>query len=359
VFVVATATTGTIATVDVHDLDLACRVQKVCADETKPVSAGRRDLPAVRRHAPRLAAVGSYTATLPTLTQLNDLSCPEGYPLVLSTGSGASPQVCAPADPWTATSETWSVGYRAALPGTQIANGAFESADPSGLSLTLRAPAQLDLCARGVQVGDLVAVLGQPPKRLANKCPAPVVGSEKLLAITAAYGDHLELTPFIEGADDNALRAQRDEFVSCYPEFVGFEVRARDFVVLGRGTHLHRMVQDASGQCVVDASKDERYSSRLDPTTGAFKNPYLTFVHKQPAAGELPVSFNTTLVVSNGPVSLQENPSLEATATQADALPTALRYVPEVNRLFVVDSASQGLVRYKLRPFVVDGKPAR
>lgn len=374
VFLAASASNGTLSIVDIHDLDVACRARRNCkADVVSAIDLAPRGLPALRRHAPRLSAVGSLTASAPGNTSLVGIaSCDdEAYRL----GLPAQPNhlVCAPADPWSSADETWAVQYRGALPNTRLTGGRLEFA---GEQVTLFAPRLTNLCTRGVLDGDVVAILGEPAADRASTCTSATLGNETLLRVSRAYADKLELVPLIEpNAPPGKTAASVIALLKdCYPDFASFEVRAGAFLVLGAGgTYLHDVVADAADDdhCVRDPERDDRFNSRIGIAGGRFSNPYVSFTlrefdNDQDPATPVPAdafdpdarSRETTVQVRNGATTLQRT-AASSSQDVLEALPTSLRYVPEWNNLFVLDATAQGLLRYRLRPLEAAARPVR
>ena len=389
VFVTVASANGLLTIIDVQDLDLACRARDECAMGSEaPLNPDAQSAVAVRRHAVRQRSAGDVTATVSGADGvLVPTSCsPDRWPALTSTTApaGANALVCVPRDPWSTLNEVWAVRYQGALPSGRFVSGALEfpgAAHPpeahvpapgAGL-VTLHAPEGVNLCSRGLQVGDLVAITGAPAER-AEDCETPTSTSARLLEVREAFDDGVLLAVRPEEGEDVGLVL--DELRRCYPDSVGFELRAAGYIVTGSTTavgagataNLHPVVTAPDGRCEVDASKDPRLTARPTPivmpgSPGAdspgfrpdadyqFENPYVSFTLARRGAGGLETARDITVQVRNSAVPLTQ---ANTDGRIRDALPVALRYLPEVGDLFVVDTASQGLRRYEFRPFAWD-----
>jgi hypothetical protein len=331
VFVVAAAASGVISVIDVHDLDASCRARRECCaqekcnppptppdvvdDLTVARTPATREAVAIRRHAVRRSLAGSIEASTSQDQLLSNNACE----MSKETYEKLDTQpVCAPADPWTQLTQTWSVRYQRALPDSLTGGAAFKMLDDAADTLEVLAPVEFDNCAIGVEVGDLVAVMGRPQaaQRSAN-CPDPTTDSAVLLEIIDARKDRLVVKPWKKYLDDNNLKPDQVQkrVLECYPDLAGIEIRAQSFLVVSSPSniYLHRIISDSEEKCVKDPSKDPLLTSRLSE-------------------------------VSDG---------------VSDALPATMRYVTGVGNLFVLDTAGQGLRRYTLRPFQTSGQPPR
>lgn len=391
VFVVAAAINGTLSVIDVHDLDVNCRARKACcgnetctASATDSLDVARDDQSqtavAVRRHAVRRRNAGGTQGTVSVETQLtaNDCSQPAdpSEPSEPFVRLGTSP-VCSPADPWTSLTQTWNVNYQGALPSTQAAGGAVRAFDgplpadaPSGATdnlLEVLAPVDYHACSRGVEDGDIVAILGRPREdRRGSTCPDPTTDTAMLLQVRAAYDDRLLVAPdpgYVARSGQPA-DAVRRQVLDCYPDLAGIELRAGGYLVeSSAGIYLHRVRPRDDGRCAVDEALDPLLDARLRPRvpdTGelVFKNPYVQFTMPAAAPMSLPEARELSAQVVRGSTGLQIAGVITGDSV-ADALPASLRYVPTVGGLFVLDTAGQGLRRYTLRPFQHDGQTFR
>lgn len=386
VFVALTSMSGVLSVVDVHDLDLWCRAKRECGpatggDLTLARSADSAQGVAVRRHALRRDRAARATGTIGDSAHLSTITCPppvdawapsaESYVAVSGLGS----LVCTPADPWRGLNESWAIRYRGVIPGTGLQGGYLDASDPA--RLVLRAPMGTDLCERGILPGDFAYVVGAAPSWVEGNCPTPASGAEPKLVIDEAYGDHLVVHPVDVNNRElpEADRAsERDELLRCYPDSVGFEVHASGYLVTGTtlGTYLHNVVADAAGRCVVDPALDPRITSRpftvpesaqpSDPaqrrTDGWFVNPYLAFRLKDAGSTADSATRDTTLQIRDSSTRLSIT-NVDSANRVLDALPVAVRYNAEIDRLFVLDTASQGLRRYTLQPLEDDASNFR
>jgi hypothetical protein len=378
VFVVAAAVGGVISVIDVPDLDLWCRARKECCsneacsnnDLTTPRTANNNDQVAVRRHSSRRRTVGGIQAVVSLSSQLRSQAC---QPIAEPFEKLGTSAVCAPADPWMAISQSWSVEYQAPLPGTLTPGAVIRAGDEQALELEVLLPVEFDACAAGTEVGDLVAVVSPPDElRRGASCPEPTNETALRLEIKQAFNDRLVVTPALRSVlgTEQTLeqrRTQRQQLLDCYPDLAGIELRAGSFLVTGSsGVYLHRVITGDDGSCVIDPDKDELLTSRLRSLPDAsgnqhltFKNPYVEFTLSDASSSVTsPEAREVQVQVINGSTPLQLT-SIVTGDSVADALPATLRYVPGQNSLFILDSASQGLRRYTLRPFQHDGQTFR
>jgi hypothetical protein len=384
VFVAVASTNGVLSMIDVHDLDAACRAQRfccasdgqepgpnsvpaTCVAETliAPRSVDAQDSLAVRRHTLHRRSAGPQKADIATSSLLQNVTCdPTGAHPTVPLDSTS--QLCVPADPYGQLSETWQVNYRGPLPGSRMQYAHWEAVANDSTKLTLVAPAEFDLCARGVEVNDLVAVIGNAPDGLRATCPDPGTDTAPLLTILKAGRDELLVEPLVDAtkginesqeAFDQRVAmlktAQVDHLVTCYRDYVGVELRAANFLVTGSaGTYIHRITTAEDGSCVVDPTQDELINSRIEDSS--FRNPWVTFTLARAATPDtLPETRETTVAVSRSSVPFQLNTVISGDQV-TDALPSSLQYLPEQGYLFLLDTAGQGLRRYSLRPFERD-----
>ncbi|HEX5656240.1 MAG TPA: hypothetical protein VFX59_03555, partial [Polyangiales bacterium] len=405
VFVAVASTAGQLALIDVHDLDSSCRAQQFCcasnggttgingvptsclsddparnlAALNQPRSTDAQESLLVRRHAWRRRNAGPQTAELGTSSLLATQECDatDAHASVNTNGLG---RLCTPADGYTQLNETWRVDYQAQLPGSANGYAHWEPVAGNDRQLTLVAPSELNLCARGVEersenpgeenVGDLVAVLGRPPEgRRGSRCPDPSADAAPLFRIVEAFADHLVVEPYFppETPGDPVQRVA--DALYCYPDYVGVELRAGGFLVLGNaGTYLHRITTGMGGACIVDTTLDPLLDSRVRRRTitqsGApvaadvFRNPYVSFALAPVADGVSQETRETTISVSRASA-----PFLVSTVNPGDsvttALPSALQYYPEAGYLFLLDTAGQGLRLYTMAPFERQTNPIR
>ncbi|MET0285128.1 MAG: hypothetical protein ABW352_11680 [Polyangiales bacterium] len=387
VFLTVVSVAGQLSMVDVHDLDNSCRAQKYCCDASGsgsdpngvplsctadaneqrwnvPRSSDAQESLLVRRHTRRRRAAGPQIAEVGTASLLRTQVCDATDP----HASVQLGQVCTPADSYTQLTENWNIDWHGTLPNSRMSYAHWEPA--AGLQLNLIAPLGFDTCARGVEVGDLVAVGGLAPEGLRGQCPDPTAESAPQFRVLEARRDRLLVEPFVstimgETAEARLARQQsiRDRAVTCYPDFVDVELRAGGFLVIGQnGTYLHRVVAGPDGVCVDDPAQDDLLNARVRPGTiipsvGAapvpaevFQNPFVRFALAPVTDGVDPETRQTTVSVTRASVPFFVN-AVTAGDSVTDALPSTLQYLPEAGNLFLLDSKGQGLRRYTLRPF--------
>lgn len=400
VFVVAAAASGTVSIIDVHDLDASCRARReCCANDTctgTPATPGpdgltiartpaSREAVAIRRHAVRRSLAGSIEAAASNDAALRKATAPEAQcrPIAESFQQLGTLSACAPADPWTQLTQTWTVRYQGVLPDARTGGAAFRLLDDATDTLEVLAPVEFENCATGVEVGDLVAVIGRPQTaQRSSACPDPTPETAVLLEIVEARNDRLVVKPSQAYLDTSGRTADQVQngLLECYPDLVGIEVRAKSFLVTSSANiYLHRVITDPAdpegGTCIEGPNKDPLLTSRLvevvdpedltkppvdvkDRTHLVFKNPYVEFTLADVPADTLPKSREVSVSVLEGSTALTVS-SVVVSDGVSDALPATMRYVPGVGNLFVLDTAGQGLRRYTLRPFQTSGNPPR
>lgn len=334
VFVMGAAARGTLTVVDLHDLDLACRVEEQCGtpDETVALNPADRAGVALRRHTLRRRYAGSLEISLPNPELLVPKECPAGY-VAPPPGTLA----CVSRDPWNMISETWSADYQGPIPGTRSPSGVFEpTADPA--ELVLRGPAGLNFCGRGALPGDFVAVMDLDAREIPAGCvDLTSAENETLLTVIEARGDQL----LVREREPNVAA----RLLGCFPDLVSFEVRAKDFLVTGAsGLYFHNVASDAEGRCTIDLAEDPKLSARAVPGE-PFTSPYISFQLSDQGGGTAPRTVSVQVTQGTQAIS-----STVVQVDSGDALPAAIRYVPEVGDVFVLDGTSQGLLRYNLTP---------
>jgi hypothetical protein len=390
VFVAVASMAGRLSLIDIHDLDSSCRAQKFCcasagassgvngvpvtcmssiAELNTPRGIDSQESLMVRRHTWRRRAAGPQTVDVATASLLAPLTCDPNDP---SASVRSSDGVCTPADPYKQLTENWNVEYQGMLPGSSMGYAHWEPG-PLPHQLQLVAPTESNLCARGVELDDLVAVVGRAPEsKRGSGCPDPSADTAPLFKVVEARADRL----LVEGYDRELKDATPMELqeqmaataTTCYRDFVGVELRAGGFLVLGsNGTYLHRITTAPDGRCVADLALDPRLNARVrDVTTmpndgsapittpDLFQNPFVTF-RLAPPMSPNPVqeTRETTVSVSRASVPFYVD-AVNSRDSVTDALPSTVHYLPEVGNLFLLDIAGQGLRRYSLRPFERD-----
>ncbi|MET0342559.1 MAG: hypothetical protein ABW252_16255 [Polyangiales bacterium] len=352
VFVAVATEAGTIANLDVYDMDLACRAEEDCtyAGDPQGLVPKRRELRAavaVRRHAARRSAAASLGSAPGNIGLFSDLASCEPYTAVTSVEG--RPRVCAPTDPWLMISDSWSVQYQPSLPGASGTSGVLTDVAEAPVvlgpdELLLKAPTGLDLCGRGVLPGDRVAVAETETSARAQNDPCGSVGGtdeSELLVVRQAYRDKLVVAT--TAANPAEMKAQ---LTRCYPDFVRFDVRAGSFLVLG-SNYLNNVIADPQGVCVPDPARPLQ-TSRAEPGK-PFRSPYLSFQLDPTTAADADALRTSSLPITAGSTALT---SSLVTGNFSDVLPSELRFNAGTKELYVVDSASQGLTRYTFNPFV-------
>ncbi len=388
VFVSVVSTAGVISLIDVHDLDVSCRAQKFCCasdsggagangvpascidgqDATgakliPPRSTDAHESMAVRRHTLHLNAAGPQTVEVASSSLLAAQTCDasQAHAAVPQLGG----QVCTPADVYQEQSEVWRVEYQGVLPSSAMEYAHWETVPGNDQQLALVPPRDFHLCALGVEVGDLVAIRGRAPEGLRTRCPDPSSETAPLFVIRDARDDRLTVEPYLRSSADQApevlaqrAREQTANALACYPDFVGAELRAGGFLVTGQsGRYLHRVIAGLDGSCIADTTQDPLINSRVrtglingSTTADVFQNPFVSFALAPADPSALPETRETSVSVSRASV-LQQLNTVNAGDQVAEALPSSLRYLPEQGSLFLLDTAGQGLRRYRLRPF--------
>jgi hypothetical protein len=291
----------------------------------------------------------------------------------------------AAADPYAVRNETWGLTWDAVIPGLDISGGALVA---SGDQLSLEAPGA-NFCTRGAFVGqgvnDGVSIVGDitAAARDRETCTR-VFGSAISLVnrdfvITEAAQDRLVLRP---PAGVDAALVQR-----CFPQATRFEVRTRDsWIVVGSRTGYQTAVTaDAQGRCVVDAAKQDAVRAfaraclltqaplaerapqclagraclgAVDPATGAsaartapvFANAFFC-LQVLPASERLgDAAWRAREVPRDEQISFSVTGAWEPLVLQGGTFPVAARFVPGVERLYVVDTQSSGLMEYRTTP---------
>lgn len=233
--------------------------------------------------------------------------------------------------PWQSTNETWTVTYEGTIPGTVRPRGNLE-----GTNEVLDRSA--DFCALGVQPGDRFALV-TPATKATPETECGREDGELSWPIAEVFRDHLVLAePF--GLDPAACGLDA---------WVDYRIRT-DGVWTVVGTEsgfLHDVVVDEDGRCVNAADADPRRIARApecdpgdDDPACRFTNITMSFQmvrgvgdNGRPLATELDTSW--TFTTTN---------ALDPLAIAVGSLPSAVRYLPVRDSLFVVDPVDGGLV---------------
>ena len=187
-------------------------------------------------------------------------------------------------------------------------------------------------------------------------------------AITEAWQDHLVLDVLTMTARDNLRR--------CFPLAARVQVRARNqWVVTGANAgYLTAVRADAAGRCEVDPVRQAAVEA-IGAACLVARVPVTTRTGGRCLAGRAcmgapsgSVSLTATPVFANPYFCLQVFPPVTGTTardtqfgfattnawqpTRIDAafFPTAARFLPSVNRFYVVDTQSTGLIEYRTAP---------
>lgn len=355
VFVVVAASDGRVTVLDVHDLDLQCRVRESCTGNelVTPVDDSGAAVVAVRRHTVRLESHKEANVSLLGSDQLlANVSCPDGYRQTLEESS-----VCVPSDPWRQRDASWSVVYEGSIFDVPLATLTPSEADPDN-QLTLRAPTGMNLCKRGVLAGQFQVAIASAPEdaRTALKCPTVTRDTAQRLLVTEAFHDHLVLS-LLPREGRNALTPS--ELLACYPRFVGAQLLLHEAYLVTNGTYLHRAKmdeQDPEGRCVEDGNLSPLFSSRA-VVDERFQDPAIAFTLTNPEQEDPEDIHPTVTLGAQSRVLTRVN--VDENSGRSDALPRRVRYFTETGDLFIVDQASQGLKRYTLTPFEPDNSRFR
>lgn len=289
-------------------------------------------------------------------------------------------------DPYVARNESWAVVYEGVLPGLEQSGGALTVRDGE---LTLDSPGAA-FCARGALADDRardVLVIKSDPTPLpadADLCAALFGAGNAAVnrdfVVERAYDDRLVLRA---GGFDDAGVVPR-----CFPQAVTWRVRAGgQWIVLGTVSGFLPAVRaGADGQCEVDPEaqgrvdtlvnrcRDQRgltglraaacpaaractgavdasgQASRLDAPL--FANPWLCF-QIFPA---LTVPTGQTVPVAAAPdrdtqITFSTTGAYAPWSSSVGSLLTSVRWVPGVDRLFLIDTQLNGLVEFRVNPF--------
>lgn len=311
-------------------------------------------------------------------------------------GANASGPVYGPADPFTSRNEPWSLAFEGIIPGLDQTGGALVL-DPSG-ALSLEAPGGF-FCTRGVLAvdnvaRDLLSIVSDPTPLAADaELCAQAFGAGEVplnrdLTIERAFEDRLQLRAS-NGADFAAL------VVRCYPQAIRFQVRAGQQWIAqgGRSGFLHAVRVGAGRECEVDGPKQAEvvaFAERclLDRATPAaqlaeqlarvcpagractgavvggvaqrdlapvFANPYLctqifpALLQRETPAGGMEVV--AAPVDRDTQITFSLVNAWDAFRTDVGSLPVAARHLRGLDRLYVVDTAINGLMEFRFNPF--------
>lgn len=297
-------------------------------------------------------------------------------------------------DPFTSRNESWTFVYESVLPGLDQSGGAFV-VDASG-ELRLEAPAGL-FCTRGTLAGDrardLLTLISDPTPLAADRddCAA-LFGSGSLplnrdFVIDRAFEDRLQLR--VGGGALTGAAVLR-----CYPQAVQFQVRAGgQWIAVGlpRSGFMHSVRVGAGRECEIDPAKQaevEGYARRCLRNRGVaaadleaqvstvcpaaractgvlapgdtaarrdrapmFANPFLCTQIFPPLSPANQGPLVATDVGRGTQIAFSLINAYEPFLTAAGSLPVAVRHLRGVDRLYVVDSAFNGLMEFRFNPF--------
>ena len=306
-------------------------------------------------------------------------------------GTNGSGPVYGPPDPFTSRNEAWSFGFEAILPGLDQTGGALTLDDAGGL--VLEAPGGL-FCTRGTlavegRARDLLSIVSDPTPLAVDRdlCSQTFgAGSAPLnrdLVINRAFEDRLALRVGAEVGDVATV-------LRCYPQAIQFQVRTgQQWLALGsRSGYLHAVRAGAGRECELDPVKQAEvvgFAERclLDRGTTAARLPGLlsqvcpagractgTVVAGVAQRDLAPIFANPYLCTQIFPALLQQESQVvaapvdrdtqitfslinawDAFRTDTGALPVAIRHLPGVDRIYVVDAAQNGLMEFRFNPF--------
>jgi DNA-binding beta-propeller fold protein YncE len=296
-----------------------------------------------------------------------------------------------PADPYAVRNEPWGLTWDAVIPGLDVYGGAFVA---EGDRLTVEAPGA-GFCTRGAFADDAftardgVSVVGESSSLPADRemC-AQVFGTATSLlnrdfVIDEAFQDRLtlRLPPGV-----TAALVQR-----CFPQGTRFEVRTRNtWIAVGaRAGYQTAVTADASGRCVIDAAKQaavEGFAGRCllaraplaqraaprclagrvcvgapDSATGAvtalrtpvFANAFFCLQVYPSVLREVRdtrVTYSARPIERDTQIGFTITGAWEPLVLPGGTFPVAARFAPGVERLYVVDTQSSGLIEYRTTP---------
>lgn len=277
-------------------------------------------------------------------------------------------------DPYTVRNDAWTLTYEGVLPYLDLTNASFTALADGRVQLDAPSAA---FCTRGTLVerpyaSDQVTLLGDPSPLPANAECGRVFGTAATpfardFEVVEAWQDHLVLS-MPAGVTAATLR-------TCFPLAARVQVRARNqWVVTSANTGLLTAVRaDATGRCVLDTARQTAVEAiartclaRVPVTsrTGApclagracmgaptgsvapaatpvFANPYFCLQVFPPVTGATSRDTQLTFAIAN---------AWQPTRVEASFFPTAARFLPSVNRFYVVDTQSTGLIEYRTDP---------
>lgn len=292
-------------------------------------------------------------------------------------------------DAYEARNEVWTFTWEGRLPSLEQEGAALSV---EGAAVRLDAPGAF-FCARGAlaqdNARDLVTLVGEPAP-LAADAPLcqQLFGSAALplnrdFVIDAAFQTRVTLR-MPEGI-------AADVVVRCFPQATRFRVRAhRQWLVQGsRSGFLHDVRAATDGRCEIDPTRGaasellaarcvgERFEGNTTPrcpagracmtttltgrtvtaaATPVFANPFLC-AQVFPPMIEREGRVEVDVVPRDAQISFAITGAYEAIAApivsgavRGGSLPIAMRFIPTINRLYVVDTGGSGLLEFLMNP---------
>lgn len=280
-------------------------------------------------------------------------------------------------DPYAVRNDAWTLTYEGVLPSLDLTNASFPEIMIDEMHARVDAPSA-NFCTRGVlalspYASDGLTLLGDPTPAAPNADCARTFGtaanpSARDFVISKAWQDHLEIE-LPGGISPLLLR-------TCFPLAARVQVRARNqWVVTGANAgYLTAVRADAAGRCELDPVRQSAVEA-IAATCLVDRVPVAMRAAGRCLAGRAcmaaptgSVSLTATPVFANPYFCLQVFPPVTGTTardtqfgfattnawqpTRIDAafFPTAARFLPTVNRFYVVDTQSTGLIEYRTDP---------
>lgn len=292
-------------------------------------------------------------------------------------------------DAYAARRESWALTWEGQIPGLEQDGAALLV---EGDRVVLEAPGAF-FCARGAlaqaDTRDQVSLLGDPAPLPADRTlcreifGTAALPSSRDFVLEAAFQTRLTLR-MPEGLNPDVV-------TRCFPQATRFRVRARrQWLVQGsRSGFLHDVRAASDGRCELDPVRaaasallarrcaGPRFSDNTVPlcpagracmtetltgsavsaaTSPVFSNPFFCLQVFPPLlerAGQLEIDvvprdaqIQFAITDAYEPIAV---PTVSGTSTLG-SLPVAMRFVPSVNRLYVVDSGRSGLLEFLMNP---------
>ena len=395
VFVSVGLSDGTLAYLDVFDLDANCRGGTNCENPTVASDLEVR----IRRHRPRSGSFQTTTTALigtPSLRFNNNpgqldatgqptpgngpglativnpatdtVGCPTDMRGILQT-SGLE-LICVSSDPWTVQTERWTADWQGAIPGT---SGGLGTLVDNGTGPSFSADNAL-FCNRGVMgtddiaasaltsddpefgySGDQLVITAEilPTRDSINDpdCGLFVRNAElaepqplgfEILSVsptTLTLGDPIAIGPPLSSSFDAA------SVTACFGEFMTYEVRTKQAYTVSGSTSgfVHRVVDDA-GACRIDAMAA---INPADPMTFAngraqpgvtYVNPSVAFSIEEFQDPTDPLTEATLIFDVSNPITSLRLATGTISNRNVPSLPTSLIFLSNTDELFIVDT---------------------